>query len=75
MEAGARVDREAGGLHHFMAWSGPILTDKRRFSGLQPGRLAKIGAGRGEFRSHVDVHPYLFTPEKVMEIEMAWAPI
>ncbi len=65
-----------GGLHRFMGWSGPILTDS---GGFQVFSLA--GGKRGEslrsidddgvtFRSHIDGSVHRFTPERVMEIEM-----
>lgn len=63
--------RKAGGLHSFMNWSGPILTDSGGFQVFSLGDLRKINEDGVEFRSHIDGSKHLFTPEKVMEIEMA----
>lgn len=74
LRPGHELIREAGGLHHFMAWSGPILTDSGGFQVFSLGDLRKIREKGVEFRSHVDGSSHLFTPEKVMEIEMALGP-
>ena len=62
---------EAGGLHKFMNWSRPILTDSGGFQVFSLGDLNKIGEDGVEFRSHIDGSTHFFTPEKVMEIEAA----
>lgn len=62
---------EAGGLHKFMNWHGPILTDSGGFQVFSLGDLRKITEEGVEFRSHIDGSKHMFTPEKVMEIEMA----
>ena len=61
----------AGGLHDFMAWDGPILTDSGGFQVFSLSDLNKISEEGVLFRSHIDGSSHLFTPEKVMEIEMA----
>lgn len=69
MRPGHKLVREAGGLHRFMHWDRPILTDS---GGFQVFSLAKINDIREDgvmFRSHLDGSKHLFTPEKVMEIE------
>ncbi len=71
---GHELIRKAGGLHSFMAWPGPILTDSGGFQVFSLGDLRKISEEGVEFRSHVDGSKHLFTPEKVMEIEMALGP-
>lgn len=71
MRPGHRLVEEAGGLHSFMRWDRPILTDS---GGFQVFSLAKINDIREDgviFRSHIDGSKHLFTPEKVMEIEQA----
>ena len=63
--------RAAGGLHKFMNWDRPILTDS---GGFQVFSLAKLNNIKDEgvwFRSHIDGSKHFFTPEKVMEIENA----
>lgn len=60
---------ELGGLHAFMRWNGPILTDS---GGYQVFSLAKINEIRDDgvvFRSHIDGSSHLFTPERVMDIQ------
>ena len=62
---------ELGGLHAFMRWSGPILTDS---GGFQVFSLAAINEVREDgvvFQSHIDGSRHVFTPESVMEIERA----
>ena len=69
LRPGQALVREAGGLHSFMQWNRPILTDS---GGFQVFSLAKINDIREDgvlFRSHIDGSKHLFTPEKVMEIE------
>lgn len=74
LRPGHELIRDAGGLHKFMAWSGPILTDSGGFQVFSLGELRKIKEEGVEFRSHIDGSSHLFTPEKVMEIEMALGP-
>jgi queuine tRNA-ribosyltransferase len=74
LRPGHTLIQEAGGLHKFMAWSGPILTDSGGFQVFSLGDLRKITEEGVEFRSHIDGSKHLFTPEKVMEIEMALGP-
>jgi queuine tRNA-ribosyltransferase len=71
LRPGHEVVRELGGLHAFMGWDGPILTDS---GGYQVFSLADINEVREDgvvFQSHVDGSKHLFTPERVMEIEAA----
>ena len=71
LRPGHELVREAGGLHKFMHWNKPILTDS---GGFQVFSLAGINDIREDgvlFRSHIDGSKHFFTPEKVMEIEEA----
>ncbi|HEX7714105.1 MAG TPA: tRNA guanosine(34) transglycosylase Tgt [Bacillota bacterium] len=68
---GAEVISRAGGLHSFMRWPGSILTDSGGFQVFSLAKLNKIGEEGVAFKSHIDGSSHLFTPEKVMEIEMA----
>lgn len=71
MRPGHELVKAAGGLHKFMNWDRPILTDS---GGFQVFSLAKLNDIRDEgvwFRSHIDGSKHFFTPEKVMEIENA----
>ncbi len=71
MRPGHELVRAAGGLHKFMNWDRPILTDS---GGFQVFSLAKLNNIKDEgvwFRSHIDGSKHFFTPEKVMGIENA----
>lgn len=71
LRPGHELVAEAGGLHKFMNWQYPILTDSGGFQVFSLSNMNKIGEDGVEFRSHIDGSPHLFTPEKVMEIEAA----
>ncbi len=62
---------EAGGLHSFMNWDRPILTDSGGFQIFSLAELRKLTEEGAQFASHIDGSRHLFTPEKVMEIEQA----
>lgn len=62
---------EAGGLHSFMRWDGPILTDSGGFQVFSLASSNKIREDGVEFRSLLDGRTHFFTPESVMEIEQA----
>jgi queuine tRNA-ribosyltransferase len=71
LRPGYEVVRELGGLHAFMHWPRPILTDS---GGFQVFSLAAINQVRDDgvlFQSHIDGSRHLFTPENVMEIQRA----
>ncbi|MDO4582176.1 MAG: tRNA guanosine(34) transglycosylase Tgt [Bacillota bacterium] len=71
LRPGHDLIKEAGGLHAFMHWDGPILTDSGGFQIFSLAELRKLSADGAEFASHIDGSRHHFTPEKVMEIEMA----
>ena len=71
LRPGHELIREAGGLHAFMNWPGAILTDSGGFQVFSLAKLTKVSDEGVLFRSHIDGSPHFFTPEKVMEIEMA----
>ncbi len=71
MRPGHRLVQEAGGLHQFMHWDRPILTDSGGFQVFSLAQMNKIQEDGVEFRSHIDGSKHFFTPEKVMEIEQA----
>jgi queuine tRNA-ribosyltransferase len=58
-----------GGLHRFMAWSGPILTDSGGFQVFSLATRRKVDADGVTFRSHLDGSEHRFTPEKVIAIQ------
>ena len=63
--------REAGGLHEFMRWDKPILTDSGGFQVFSLAVANKIREDGVEFRSLLDGKKHFFTPESVMMIEEA----
>jgi len=58
-----------GGLHRFMAWPGPILTDSGGFQVMSLAKLREIGPRGVVFRSHLDGTRYELTPERSIEIQ------
>ena len=60
------VDR-FGGLHSFMGWTRPILTDSGGFQAFSMGALRKIDDAGIRFRSHIDGSEHMMTPEKAVE--------
>lgn len=71
LRPGHELVAEAGGLHKFMNWKRPILTDSGGFQVFSLADMNKISADGVEFRSHLDGSTHFFTPERVMEIEGA----
>ena len=71
LRPGHDIVKEAGGLHKFMNWDRPILTDCGGFQVFSLSSLRKISEEGVLFNSHLDGSKQLFTPEKVMEIEEA----
>lgn len=71
LRPGHELVAEMGGLHKFMNWPRPILTDSGGFQVFSLGPLRKIDEEGVTFRSHIDGSKHRFTPEKVMEIEEA----
>ncbi len=63
--------RQAGGLHHFMGWDRAILTDSGGYQVLSLADLSKVTDEGVTFHSHLDGSHHLFTPEKVVEIQVA----
>ena len=71
LRPGHELVKEAGGLHKFMNWDRPILTDSGGFQVFSLSSLRKITEEGVTFNSHLDGSKHLFTPEKVMKIEEA----
>lgn len=71
LRPGHELVREAGGLHTFMHWDRPILTDSGGFQVFSLAKMNDIREDGVEFRSHIDGSRHLFTPESVMEVEQA----
>ncbi|MEW6714275.1 MAG: tRNA guanosine(34) transglycosylase Tgt [Nitrospirota bacterium] len=71
LRPGHEVIKNLGGLHKFMNWDGPILTDSGGFQVFSLSPLRKISDEGVEFRSHLDGSTHFFTPELAMEIQAA----
>jgi len=71
LRPGHELVRELGGLHRFMAWDGPILTDSGGFQVWSLSDLRRIGEEGVEFRSHVDGSLRTLTPESVVAVQHA----
>ena len=69
LRPGSKLIKEAGGLHNFMKWDRPILTDCGGFQVFSLSDLRKIKEEGVEFKSHLDGSKHLFTPESVMETQ------
>ncbi|MDH3240616.1 MAG: tRNA guanosine(34) transglycosylase Tgt [Alphaproteobacteria bacterium] len=69
LRPGSEVIAELGGLHRFMNWPGPILTDSGGFQVMSLSELRKITEAGVTFRSHIDGTMYDLTPERAVEIQ------
>ena len=69
LRPGMQTIEAAGGLHQFMNWDRPILTDSGGFQVFSLAANRKINEEGVMFQSHIDGSRHLFTPEKVMDIE------
>ncbi len=69
LKPGLDILRQAGGLHRFNGWSGPILTDSGGFQVYSLDELRKISDEGVQFKSHWDGSSHMFTPEKVVDIQ------
>jgi len=69
MRPGQEIVREAGGLHKFINWDRPILTDSGGFQVFSLSSLRDIKEDGVIFRSHIDGSRHMFTPEKAVEIQ------
>lgn len=70
LRPGTPLIRELGGLHRFMGWDGPILTDSGGYQILSLAALRKVTDSGVEFRSHVDGAPMFLTPEDVVRLQV-----
>jgi len=71
LRPGHELIERAGGLHKFMNWDRPILTDSGGFQVFSLGDLRKITEEGVEFRSHIDGSKHFLSPEKATEIQNA----
>ena len=71
LRPGPELIRNLGGLHKFMAWPRAILTDSGGFQVFSLSELRKITDEGVLFRSHLDGDAHLFTPESVVDVQLA----
>ncbi|MCX7709183.1 MAG: tRNA guanosine(34) transglycosylase Tgt [Clostridia bacterium] len=71
MRPGHQLVKEAGGLHKFMNWNRPILTDSGGFQVFSLSDLRNIKEEGVTFKSHIDGSKHFFTPESAIEIQNA----
>jgi queuine tRNA-ribosyltransferase len=69
LRPGSALIKDFGGLHSFMSWHGPILTDSGGFQVWSLGHLRKLDENGVTFQSHVDGSRHVLSPERVMQIE------
>ena len=71
LRPGSEIIRDLGGLHRFMGWDGPILTDSGGFQVYSLAALRKVSEGGVRFRSHLDGSEQLLTPEISIQVQQA----
>lgn len=69
LRPGIEIIEQAGGLHKFNGWDGPILTDSGGYQVFSLGDIRKLTEEGAKFQSHIDGSSHLFTPENVMDIQ------
>lgn len=69
MRPGTALLEKAGGLHKFMNWDGPILTDSGGFQVFSLSDIRKVKEEGVQFSSHIDGSKHLFTPERAIDIQ------
>ena len=71
LRPGHELVRRAGGLHRFIAWQRPMLTDSGGFQVFSLNELRKVSEEGVRFRSHLDGSSHFFSPEHSMDVQMA----
>ena len=69
LRPGVEIISELGGLHRFMGWNGPILTDSGGFQGFSLKHLREIEEHGITFRSHIDGSTHVITPETIIAVQ------
>jgi queuine tRNA-ribosyltransferase len=69
LRPGTDIIKAAGGLHKFMQWDRPILTDSGGYQVFSLNEIRKISEEGALFRSHIDGSKHLFTPENTIDIQ------
>ena len=71
LRPGHELVRRMGGVHRFMSWERPMLTDSGGFQVFSLSKLRKMTADGVEFRSHLDGSKHFFSPEHSMDVQIA----
>jgi queuine tRNA-ribosyltransferase len=71
LRPGHELVRRMGGVHRFMSWPRPMLTDSGGFQVFSLSELRKVTNGGVEFRSHLDGSKHFFSPEHSIEVQIA----
>ena len=71
LRPGHSLVEQMGGVHRFMDWSGPILSDSGGFQVFSLARLGKVDESGVRFRSHIDGSEHFYTPELAMAVQAA----
>ena len=71
LRPGHELIRNLGGLHRFMSWPRPLLTDSGGFQVFSLNELRKVSENGVEFRSHLDGSSHFFSPEHSMDVQIA----
>ena len=71
LRPGHELIRDLGGLHEFMGWNGPLLTDSGGYQVFSLAAINEVGDEGVRFQSHIDGSHHFITPELVMDIEVA----
>jgi len=69
LRPGTEIIKNAGGLHNFMSWPGPILTDSGGYQVFSLALLRKVSDEGTEFQSHIDGMKHFLTPEEVIRVQ------
>ena len=69
LRPGAEVVARLGGLHRFMGWEGPLITDSGGFQIFSLETLRRVNEDGAAFRSHIDGSEHFFTPEKSIQVQ------
>src|SRR5690606_18764769 len=69
LRPGSELVRDMGGLHRFMGWDGPILTDSGGFQVFSLAKLRRLKPDGIEFQSHIDGARHFLGPREVMRIQ------
>jgi queuine tRNA-ribosyltransferase len=69
LRPGIEIIEQAGGIHQFIGWNGPILTDSGGFQVFSLSDIRKISEEGAKFQSHIDGSRHMFTPENIIDIQ------